>query len=395
MSAWEEPGGTPDPVHVRVALLSLLALGLSLGFLAIVAARDIASSGRPGFGVALAGLGALLGGVFSSASASRWARDAIAFCAWAAAVSLVLLGLVAAGRWVPLTLLVLGFVCGASLRLVLALMLPMYPSSRSASLLGLAGATVGFGAMGASLVAMAASGPGIMDDVPMGAAIGATVLVIAALRARRVPVSINTAAIRTKPEVLGAGRGFGLLAGGLFLQTVGCALGAACCLAFLARTFGHQSYASAAVAALFWLALTVGWVVAVRVPSRGEYVRTLVLCVVLALGGAGLLVGHLGWPLAIFGVVAIGAALGALSPTFLSPVPLPLAMACSARVALTVRWFLPCAFVLGWGLALAGAAVHRAVLVGAMAACCVGASLIRHLLLLDMHGRTGGDEALT
>lgn len=400
MSAMGAHRLTPGPSHVRLAMLALLTLGSALAFLGTFISLDALPAHAAGYGSALASAGALLAGLPGSRLARGYVPGPrtcgyLAGCAVLSAGGLVTLTLrpEALDRFPELApALLIGMAAGGSARLAMGLVLPMLPTRRAASLLGLAGASLGGGGLVASLAAWVLLSVADADFVLAIAAVTPMSLAYAALRTRALglehPAEPDQHGGRSDTSTP---RSF-VLAASLVLQTAAFGILACWLAAYLARTSGLSGAFGAGSLAVMWLGLAIGWALAVRLPLVLD--DLLVLCIPAALYCAGLFaLLWLPWSAAApCGAGLAGLGIGILFPMTLRLAHWPAAIGKCRWIARSIQWSLPVALLIGWAVGVLFFAVASAALVWGVLACFLGASAAIAVVVGDY--RVSGDPVV-
>ena len=372
-------------------MLTLFALGAALAFLGTFISLDALPLQAAGYGSALASAGALLAGL----PGSRLARGYVPgprTCWYLAGC-----GVLSAGGLVALTVdlevlrqfrdlappLLGGMAAGGSARLATGLVLPMLPTRKALSLLGLAGASLGVGGLFASLAASFLLTIADANFVLACAAVTPALLAFAALRTRSLGLEHSegagpdgTRSARSTP------RSFALAAS-LVLQAAAFGTLAFWLAAYLARVSGHSGAFGAGSLAALWLGLTLGWALAVRLPLVIDDI--FVLCIPLALSCTGLLalLWLPGSAAAPCGAGLTGFGIGMLFPTTLRLARWPAAIGKCRWIARSIQWSLPVAILIGWAVGALFFAVASVALVWGVLACFLGALAATSIVVVD------------
>lgn len=381
-------------------MLTLFALGAALAFLGILISLDALPAHAAGYASALASGGALLAGLPGSRLERGYVPGPrtcwyLAGCGVLAASGLVALAvdLEALRQFRDLAPpLLAGMAAGGSARLSTGLVLPMLPTRKAPSLLGLAGASLGGGGLVASLAASLLLTIADANFVLACAALTPALLVFAALRTRSLglerpgdPDQDGAPSDRSTP------RSFALAAS-LVLQAAAFGTLAFWLAAYLARLSGHSGAFGAGSLAVLWLGLTLGWALAVRLPLVTDDI--LVLCVPLALSVTGLLA--LLWlpssAAAPCGAGLAGFGIGILFPTTLRLARWPGAIGKCRWIARSIQWSLPLALLIGWAVGALFFTVASVALVWGVLACFLGALAATSIVVADY--RVSEDRAV-
>lgn len=279
--------------------------------------------------------------------------------------------------------LLVGMAAGGSARLAMGLVLPMLPTRKAPSLLGLAGASLGVGGLFASLAASFLLTIADANYVLACAAVTPTLLAFAALRTRSLGLEPSEG---TDPDgsrsARSTPRSF-VLAASLVLQAAAFGTLAFWLAAYLARVDGHSGAFGAGTLAALWLGLTLGWTLAVRLPPVIDDI--LVLCIPLALNCAGLFA--LLWlpssATAPCGAGLAGFGIGMLFPTTLRLARWPAAIGKCRWIARSIQWSLPVAILIGWAVGALFFAVASVALVWGVLACFLGALAATSIVVVD------------
>ena len=397
MSAQGLPRRTPVPLHVRLAVLSLFGQGLGVAFIGILLSRHALFSQEAGYSVVAAIAGTLVavlpGPRFSARTfAGRGTRLFLAGCGVVATVGL-LARQFGEGIWTSdeALLLMLGLATGGCSRLALALVFPMLPARRSASLLSLAGVSFGLGGLAAGAVGTATASVSGGHSNAIWALCVPGLLVITTLRAGRLsldPVESGHywAEIprRTTPRSI-------LMAVSLVCQAATC-VAAACWLSvLLLRGVGVPGALGATVLALFWAGVSTGWAFARRLPRIRE--NLLALGVPLALGVSGSLLLLIGWqPSISFGSMLLGLGTGTLFPLTLGLGHWPGALGRCPWISRALHLALPASLSVGWAAGTLAFAAGPGALVWTILGCFLIAVVTLVVMVADY--RVSGDPAL-
>ena len=371
-----------------------------MGFLGTLVSLDALHAQTVGFGVAAATVGALLAALPGTRLTRRYlpgprAAAYLVSCGTAAAVGLIGLALIPAMPspvWKLVPLFLIGLAAGGSVRLSIGLVLQMLPTRRSASLLGLSGASFGLGGHAACLSAAAVMSTAASDYVLVCAASVPVLLAYIALRARRLEArGIERAPSPSSPSD-GASPRHSLLAASFVLQAAACGSAACWLAAYLSRRIGFSGMEGAATMAVLWLALAVGWSLAMRMPPVLDDVLALGIPFVLAAVGAIALL-WLPWSgVALLGAGLLGSGIGVLFPLTLRLARWPSAVARYRSIARSVQWSLPVALLVGWAVGALFFAVASVALVWGILACMLGSLAAISLVIGDY--RISGDPAV-
>ena len=388
---------TPEPAHVRVAMLSLFAQGMGLGFLGILASRETLSAQDAGFGYAAAVGGALLGALpgprFSrrhAAGPATWA--VLASCGTVCAAGLIALAAVRSRAWEAAPLLLLGFAAGVSLRLSASVMLQILPARPARSLLALAGVSFGLGGMGACLAASNELRVLGLAWFPLLAATAPATMAFAAVRAIQLnlgpPEGARQAAQlrpRSTPRSV-------LLAASLILQASGCGI-AACWLAtYLSRTAGFTGTGGALTVGLLWFALCVGWAASRRLPEVHANLMGLGIPVAVVAVGTVLLLWTASPLTVAAGTAFLGIGMGALVSLTLDLASWPSALHSCRWIARSMHLTLTVALLASWAVGALSYAVATDAVIWGMLACFAGALIAIIGLVGDY--RVSGDPVV-
>lgn len=384
---------TPGPSHVQLSMLTLFTLGSALAFLGTFISLDALPLHAAGYGSALASAGALLAGLPGSRLARGYVPGPrtcwyLAGCAVLSACGLVVLAVdpEVLHRFLDLAPpLLAGMAAGGSARLAAGLVLPMLPTRKAPSLLGLAGASLGAGGLVASLAASFLLTLADAKFVLACAAVTPTLLAFAALRTRSLglerPEDHDQDGTRSDKSTP---RSF-VLSASLVMQAAAFGTLAFWLAAYLARVSGHSGAFGTGSLAVLWLGLTLGWVLAVRLPLVLDDV--LVLCIPLALSGTGLLaLLWLPWTAAApCGAGLAGFGVGILFPMTLRLARWPAAIGKCRWIARSIQWSLPVALLIAWAVGALFFAVASVALVWGVLACFLGALAAVSIVVADYH----------
>lgn len=397
MSGADSRRRTPEPAHVRVAMLSLFAQGMGLGFLGILASWEALSAQDAGFGYAAAVGGALLGALPGprfvrrhAAGPATWA--VLASCGTVSAAGLVALAAVRSQAWETAPLLLLGLAAGASLRLSASVMLRILPVRPASSLLALAGVSFGLGGMAACLAASNEFRLFGLASFPLLAATAPATMVFAALRAIQLnpgsPEGSRQAAQvrpRTTPRSV-------LLAASLILQASGCGIAACWLAAYLSRASGFSGTAGALTVGLLWLAVSAGWAASRRLPEvRGNLMSLGIPVGVVGVGTVLLL-----WPISpltvAVGTALLGSGMGALVPLTLGLASWPSALHSCRWITRSMHLTLTVALLTSWAVGALSYSIATDAVIWGMLACFAGALIAIIGLVGDY--RVSGDPVV-
>lgn len=372
-------------------MLTLFVLGAELAFLGILISLDALPAHAAGYGSALASAGALLAGLPGSRLARGYVPGArtcwyLAGCGVLSACGLVALAVdleeFRQFRDLAPSLLA-GMAAGGSARLAVGLVLPMLPTRKAPSLLGLAGASLGAGGLVASLAASFLLTIADANFVLACAAVAPALLAFAALRTRSLGLQRPEDSDRDGPRSdRSTPRSF-VLAASLVLQAAAFGTLAFWLAAYLARVSGHSGAFGAGSLAVLWLGLTLGWALAVRLPLVTDDI--LVLCVPLALSCSGLLalLWLPGSAAAPCGAGLAGFGIGVLFPTTLRLARWPAAIGKCRWIARSIQWSLPVALLIAWAVGTFFFAVATVALVWGVLACFLGALAATSIVVAD------------
>ncbi len=382
---------------MRLAMLSLFAQGMGLGFLGILVSREALYAQNAGFGVATAVCGTLLGTLpgpqfFHRRSTGPATRAFLASCGIVSAAGLVALASIRSREWEAAPLLLLGLAAGANLRLSAALVLPMLPARSASSLLSLAGASFGLGGLAACLAVTNEFRVLGMASFPLWAAVAPAMMAFAAVRSVWLnPRYSGAARARTYARSGTSPRSI-LLVASLVMQASACGIAACWLVAYLSRTAGFSGTAGAVILGVMWLALSVGWAVSRRLPGVRDNLLALGIPVVAVAAGAILLLWQV-FPLAAApGAALLGIGMGMLVPLTLGLARWPLAFERCRWIRRSLHLTLPTALVTGWAVGALSYAIATDALIWGMLACFAGALAAIVALVGDY--RVSGESVL-
>ena len=397
MSGAETRRRTPEPAHVRVAMLTLFAQGMGLGFLGILASWEALSAQDAGFGYAAAVGGALLGALPGPRFVRRYAAGpatwaVLASCGTVSAAGLVALAGVRSRAWEVAPLLLLGLAAGASLRLSASVMLRILPARPARSLLALSGVSFGLGGVVACLAASSEFRILGLAWFPLVAATAPATMALAAVRAIQLDLGssekVHQAAQlwpRTTPRSV-------LLAASLVLQASGCGIAACWLAAYLSRTMGFSGIEGALSVGLLWLALSTGWAASGRLPGVRDNLKGLAIPVAMVAVGTALLL----WPAATLtvavGTALLGIGMGVLVPLTLGLASWPSALHRCRWITRSMHFTLAAALLASWAVGTLSYAVATDAVIWGMLACFAGALIAIIGLVGDY--RVSGDPVV-
>ena len=382
-------------------MLSLFGQGLGVAFIGILLSRHALFSQEAGYSVVTAIAGTLVavlpGHRFSARTfPGRGTRSFLAGCGIVATVGL-LAGQFGEGIWTSdeALLLMLGLATGGCSRLALALVFPMLPARRSASLLSLAGVSFGLGGLAASAVGTATASVAGGHSNALWAVSVPGLLVIATLRTGRLrlgPVGSSRyltetprrTTPRTTPRTI-------LMAVSLIFQAATCVAAACWLTVLLLRGVGVPGPLGATILALFWAAVCTGWAFARRLPRIRE--NLLGLSVPLALGVSGSLLLLIGWqPSISLGSMLLGLGIGTLFPITLGLGHWPGVLWRCPWISRALHLALPVSLSVGWAAGTLAFAAGPGALVWTILGCFLIA--VATLVVLVADYRVSGDPAL-
>lgn len=395
MPAAALPKRVPGTTHIRLAALTLFALGAGLGFLGILALRQalvaITLVG-PEAAAAAGALCALLPGRRLSArlAPDKETRKFLVLCGIGSAGGLFCLAALQHAWAKPASLALLGLACGGCLRLSVSLVIAMLPPWRPAAIMGMCGACLGLGGVAANLIGAWIANPASrLDPVLLAASAVPLLLILASHRAGR--VRFETAAERWIEGQADEGTRLRsiLIAASLLLQATACGLAVACLASYLSRRAGFSLVGSAAVMALFWLGLAFGWAAAQRLPSLRDNLYPLVGPLALAVAGAASLLNVV---LAVAGALLLGLATGLLLSLTLRIGDWPATLGRSVWVMRSLHLSLVVSLAGSWAVGVLVSVVGFGTPVWAILGCILAAAGALFLLVVDC--RVSGDAVM-
>ena len=398
MSVLGVPRRTPGARHVQLAMLSLLTQGLGVGFLGILVSRHQLFGQAAGYAVLAAAGGAFLAVLPGRPFAVRFApgrgtRTLLVSCGIVAGCGLIALQLVPslAGREDGV-LLLLGLATGGCSRLALALLLPMLPARGTGSLLGLAGVSFAFGGLLANAASIAATSAASAGSLPQWSATVPLLLAFTAVKAGNLRLPEAESSGRPQDQLRHTSPRSVLMAASIALQASTCVVAACWLTVYFSREVGVSGAGGSTTAALFWIALCLGWALARRMPRIRRNPGTLVMPPTLAVSG-GLLLLTDAQPWIAVGTALLGLALGILFPLTLGLGHWPSVLGRCRWIPRSLHLALPVGLLVSWmagSLAIVSGSWDW--LVWSILACLLLASSSVAVLMADY--RVSGDPAL-
>ena len=290
-----------------------------------------------------------------------------------------------------LALFALGLATGGSLRLALALLLPLLPARRAGALAGLFGVCFGLGGTAPALAFVAALGSSAAVATEYLCACVPVILVASVLRAWRPEAdgasrdpAWNGRPRRTSPRSI-------LMSASLCLQAMSCVVVSCWLTVHLSRAMGVSGPLGASAMVTYWASLCLGWVCARRMPRPRERPAILLLQVALAVaGGLALLAGGHQWSVAGGAVLGLGS--GILFPMTLGMVSWPYALGQCRWIARSLHLSLPIALFASWLAGVIASGAGPGALVATVVVCAALAPAALAVLVADH--RVAGDPAM-
>ncbi len=313
---------TPDPARVAYTMAGLLLLGMLMalpGALHPVWFLSLSiNTVRASHAFSSMGLGVLFGMALWRRAGSRFGvRGAYTTSGLLATAGLLLLSMVNASGALPGPLFIVGLAVGVLATGVAWLISGALPATSARSVLHLAGVSFGAGAFGVCLLVWAVGDVVSWAMLVRVLAVGPLLLTTLALRAkvfRYLPLAVSpwTQPTSHVPYPMAVLLGLALAALSMVQWTMGGWLAV-----YVLRQFGATLQAGLLILALFWVAFTVGQVVARRFSAIEERLRILFWCTAIGAAGCVFLLKTVDLSGAVMGAVLSGGSLGFLQPVAL------------------------------------------------------------------------------
>ena len=313
---------TPDPARVAYTMAGLLLLGMLMALPGALHPVWFLSLSINTVGASHAfssmGLGVLFGMALWRRAGSRFGvRGAYTTSGLLATAGLLLLSMVNASGALPGSLFIVGLAVGVLATGVAWLISGALPATSARSVLHLAGVSFGAGAFGVCLLVWAVGDVVSWAMLVRVLAVGPLLLTTLALRAkvfRYLPLAVSpwTQPTSHVPYPMAVLLGLALAALSMVQWTMGGWLAV-----YVLRQFGATLQAGLLILALFWVAFTVGQVVARRFSAIEERLRILFWCTAIGAAGCVFLLKTVDLSGAVMGAVLSGGSLGFLQPVAL------------------------------------------------------------------------------
>ena len=313
---------TPDPARVAYTMAGLLLLGMLMALPGALHPVWFLSLSINTVGASHAfssmGLGVLFGMALWRRAGSRFGvRGAYTTSGLLATAGLLLLSMVNASGALPGPLFIVGLAVGVLATGVAWLISGALPATSARSVLHLAGVSFGAGAFGVCLLVWAVGDVVSWAMLVRVLAVGPLLLTTLALRAkvfRYLPLAVSpwTQPTSHVPYPMAVLLGLALAALSMVQWTMGGWLAV-----YVLRQFGATLQAGLLILALFWVAFTVGQVVARRFSAIEERLRILFWCTAIGAAGCVFLLKTVDLSGAVMGAVLSGGSLGFLQPVAL------------------------------------------------------------------------------
>jgi fucose permease len=313
---------TPDPARVAYTMAGLLLLGMLMALPGALHAQWFLSLSINTVGAShgffAMGLGVLFGIALWRRAGSRFgARGAYTTSGLLATAGLLLLSMVNESSALPGPLFIVGLAVGVLATGVACLISGALPATSARSVLHLAGVSFGAGAFVVCSLVWAVGTVVSWAVLVRVLAVGPLLLTTLALRAkvfRYLPLAASpwTQPTSHVPYPMAVLLGLALAALSMVQWTMGGWLAV-----YVLRQFGATLQAGLLILALFWVAFTVGQVVARRFSAIEERLRILFWCTAIGAAGCVFLLKTVDLSGAVMGAVLSGGSLGFLQPVAL------------------------------------------------------------------------------
>ena len=390
---------TPEPVYVRFGMLGLFSLGLGLGLLGAILqiwslqlSLDAPTAGNIFLVLAAGLLPAFLLARKVASSVGPGTRLLFALSGTLATIDLVAMSFIYDPALLIAPMFVLGIALGGLAGAVAALLSQILTEKRAHQILNLAGVSFCLGGLAGCLLVRLTVGFVSPDGILRLMAVLPLLAVAATARAGK----LQFRAHRSTDGAIGWAQvispSLWLLGLSLLLQAAAYGIVGCWLTVYLSRALGLTTRGSLAVLLVFWGALTVGRVVAARMPPLRDSISSLVGPTAAFCLGFVFLLQTRQPSGATVGAALLGLGLGAIHPLTLRMVQRRYPVVQQSRLSALMFLSLAGALLACWPVGRLMDTLGIGLVIWAALGCSVVASLL--LLILVIENRVSGESAV-